>query len=85
MWERVTEAAERRNQPGAFTAFIGDEWTSGPDGNNLHRNPIFRDVKELADQVVPVSAYDSAGPRGSLELGGRLRGTDRRQAARYPA
>lgn len=62
MWERITEAAERHNAPGAFTALIGYEWTSGPNGNNLHRNIIFRDGKDLADQVVPFSAYDSEDP-----------------------
>jgi hypothetical protein len=80
MWARVTEAAERHNQPGTFTAFIGYEWTSGPDGNNLHRNIIFRDGKELADQVVPFSTYDSADPEKLWEwmasyeqkTGGRL-------------
>ena len=62
MWERITEAAERHNAPGAFTALIGYEWTSGPNGDNLHRNIIFRDGKDLADQVVPFSAYDSEDP-----------------------
>lgn len=62
MWPRVTDAAERHNAPGAFTALIGYEWTSGPNGNNLHRNVIFRDGKERADQVLPFSAYDSEDP-----------------------
>ncbi len=62
MWKRITQAAEDHNQPGAFTALIGFEWSSGPGGNNLHRNVIFRDGKELADQIVPISAYDSADP-----------------------
>jgi hypothetical protein len=62
MWERVTEAAERHNQPGAFTAFIGFEWTSQPNGSNMHRNVIYRDGKELADQIVPISSYDTDDP-----------------------
>ncbi len=62
MWQRITQAAEDHNVPGAFSALIGFEWTSGPDGNNLHRNIIFRDGKALADQIVPISAYDTADP-----------------------
>ena len=80
MWQRMTEAAERHNNPGAFTALIGYEWTSGPQGNNLHRNVIFRDGKEKADQVVPFSSYDSEDPeelwnwmeRYESTTGGRL-------------
>jgi len=61
-WLKVTEAAERHNDPGRFTAFIGYEWTSGPSGNNLHRNIIFRGGKAGADKIVPFSAYDSEDP-----------------------
>lgn len=59
MWQRETAAAEKYNTPGLFTAFIGFEWTSMPNGNNLHRNVIFRDGKDKADQIVPFSQYDS--------------------------
>ncbi|MDU8944286.1 DUF3604 domain-containing protein [Ovoidimarina sediminis] len=62
MWEKATEAAERHNDPGAFTAFIGFEWTSQPNGSNMHRNIIYRDGKDLADQKVPISSYDSDDP-----------------------
>jgi hypothetical protein len=62
MWAKATEAAERNNVPGKFTAFIGFEWTSTPNGNNLHRNVIFRGGKESADKLVPISAYDTEDP-----------------------
>jgi hypothetical protein len=62
MWERLTEYAEEYNDPGTFTALIGYEWTSSPGGSNLHRNVIYRDGKLRADQVLPLSNYDSSDP-----------------------
>jgi len=61
-WERVVANAEANNRPGAFTAFIGFEWTSQPGGNNIHRVVIFRDGKDRASAVAPFSTYDSDDP-----------------------
>ncbi|NIP98726.1 MAG: DUF3604 domain-containing protein, partial [Akkermansiaceae bacterium] len=37
VWEEIIDTAEKYNDPGKFTAFIGFEWTSVPKGFNLHR------------------------------------------------
>jgi hypothetical protein len=79
-WQRIIDAAEAHDEPGRFTAFIGYEWSSGPGGNNLHRNVIFRNGKNQADQVVPFSAFDSEDPedlwdwmeRYETETGGKV-------------
>ncbi len=62
MWKRITQSAEDHNNPGLFTALIGYEWTLTPNGNNLHRNVIFRDGKDKADQILPLSQYDTMDP-----------------------
>ncbi|WP_171101715.1 DUF3604 domain-containing protein [Ruegeria sp. HKCCD7255] len=52
-WEHIVMAAERHNEPGRFTAFIGFEWTSVPKGFNLHRNVMLRDGPIRALKFVP--------------------------------
>ena len=62
MWGRIIDSAEKHNEPGKFTAFIGFEWTSTPKGSNMHRNIIFRDNGDVARKVLPFSVYDSENP-----------------------
>ena len=62
VWDKVVDNAEKNYVPGAFTTFIAFEWTSGPNGNNLHRNVIFRDGANRTKQVLPYSLYDSEDP-----------------------
>jgi hypothetical protein len=62
VWTQYTATAEKFNEPGRFTAMIGFEWTSVPGGNNLHRNVLFRDGKDKADQILPFSAWQSEDP-----------------------
>jgi hypothetical protein len=63
MWHAMTEIVEGHNDPGNFTAVIGYEWTSNyGGGNNLHRNIVYRDGKALADQVRPMTTFDSDIP-----------------------
>lgn len=61
-WQLAVAAAEKYNEPGRFTAFIGFEWSSQPGGDNLHRNVIFRDDADRALQVLPFTTFDSFDP-----------------------
>lgn len=61
-WKDITDIADAYNKPGYFSAIIGFEWTSNADGNNLHRNVLFRGDAARAQQAVPFSAYDSSNP-----------------------
>jgi Protein of unknown function (DUF3604) len=62
IWKTNNAIAEEFNDPGTFTALIGYEYTSMPDGNNIHRNIIFRDGKEKTDKILPFSSIQSDNP-----------------------
>ena len=68
VWERIVDAAEKYNEPGKFTAFIGFEWTSVPKGFNLHRNVILRDGGFRAKQVAPLTTQPPLGTTNPLDL-----------------
>ena len=68
VWDKNIAAAERFNEPGRFTALIGFEWTSIPQGNNLHRNVILRDNGDRARQVIPLTTQPPLGTTDPLDL-----------------
>jgi len=58
-WKRYVDTANKYNKPGKFTTLIAYEWTSIPNGRNMHRNVFWRgDAPEA-----PFSAFDSIYPQ----------------------
>ena len=61
-WTEVAKAAQKHNDPGNFTTFIGYEWTSAflqPDGGAYHRNVLFNSSKAPKR---PFTRMDSQNP-----------------------
>ena len=61
-WESNIDAAERFNDPGRFTTFIGWEWSPGTAGANLHRVIFTPDDGDTAKQFLPFSLFQSDEP-----------------------
>ena len=57
-WDQIVAAANRHNDPGTFTTFVAYEWTSTPNGQNLHRNVIFKGDTS----PVPFTRFESDKP-----------------------
>jgi hypothetical protein len=62
IWRSSIRTVERFNEPGKFTAFLGYEFTSMPDGNNLHRVVMLRDSFKAGRQMAPFVASQSSKP-----------------------
>lgn len=68
VWKTIVDSAEKNNEPGLFTAFIGFEWTSVPKGFNLHRNVVLRDNAAKALQIQPPTTQPPLGSTDPLVL-----------------
>ncbi|MEE8399279.1 MAG: DUF3604 domain-containing protein [Desulfobacterales bacterium] len=67
VWEEVIANAERHNDPGTFTAFIGYEWSAqvpvpGGKARMIHRNVLYEGGPDKARQLLPFSRFDSSDP-----------------------
>jgi hypothetical protein len=67
-WEEAIDAAEKYNDPGNYTAFIGYEWTSNTGGNNLHRVLVYRDSGVKASVMEPYTTLKPLGSDNPREL-----------------
>jgi Protein of unknown function (DUF3604) len=57
-WEKYSAISDKYYNPGTFTTFIGFEWTSAPQFQNLHRCVIFADK----GPAMTYTAFDSLDP-----------------------
>jgi hypothetical protein len=57
-WQKFLETADKHNEPGKFTSLYAFEWTSIPNGQNMHRNVFFKDKAA----AVTFSSFDSIYP-----------------------
>jgi arylsulfatase A-like enzyme len=63
MWHEVIATAEKYNEPGRFTTFVGYEWSARSGaGPMIHRNVLFLDGPDRTRQVLPFSRFDSDDP-----------------------
>ncbi len=63
VWQEIISAANDFDDPDddcSFTTFVGYEWTASPDGDNLHRNVLFRNAQV---PPLPLSYTEVQDPR----------------------
>ena len=81
-WDDIVESADRHNDPGKFTSFLGWEWSSIPLGANLHRIVITPDGAEKGKQFLPYGSDQSQYPE---DLWKWLEETSERTGTRFIA
>ncbi|MEN8722086.1 MAG: DUF3604 domain-containing protein [Alphaproteobacteria bacterium] len=81
-WDEIADAADRHNDPGKFTAFIGWEWSTVPSGANLHRIVMSPTDGETAKQFLPYGSDQSQLPE---DLWDWLKETEERTGAPFIA
>jgi hypothetical protein len=82
VWSDTVAITERHNAPGSFTSFIGWEWTSTPNGKNLHRVVFMPQGADVAEKFIPYSSFDSDKPE---DLWAWLEETSTRTGASFVA
>ncbi|MBO6506181.1 MAG: DUF3604 domain-containing protein [Kordiimonadaceae bacterium] len=80
-WNEIVDAAERHNDPGKFTSFVGWEWSSIPTGANLHR-VVMSPSASVAKEYLPYGSDDSQYPE---DLWNWLQETSDRTGAEFIA
>ncbi len=63
IWNDSLKIADEYYEPGRFTTLMGFEWTSTPNGDNLHRVVLFEDGADKTSQTLPFSLFDSGDPQ----------------------
>ena len=64
IWQESVAITDRHNEPGKFTSLVGWEWTSMPNGRNLHRVVFTPASGAAASKFLPFSSFDSDEPEG---------------------
>ncbi len=62
VWGEIMAVADSHNEPGKFTALMGWEWSSTPQGANLHRVVVMKGGKENGETFIPYTSLDSDRP-----------------------
>ena len=66
-WQNYVKVTNKYNDPGKFTTLIAFEWTSIPNGRNMHRNVFFR------NDTGPVAPYSRFRLLSTLRISGPTR------------